>query len=376
MDPLRRHRRCRSASDVRALFHLSDDDWTAAARVALLRALALQERGHRAGIVCCSGSAVERRAVAAGIDTILVDGGSSVISGTRDLRRLLIDNEVDLSFVNDERDQLVVSSAARFAQRGAVIRSVPAFQEIRIGRSGALALKLTPSMLLVSTAADAAGAPTRGWRLPPAIVPHATEPFTGSPATRADLSVPDGGVLIVCPYEPGGRARLATLFRALRHVAPRHPGVRAVVIGPGANDEELRMHASALGVSRLVRLMAPVDDPLPVLAAADVGWVVAGGDAGVLDALAFMTRGIPVIAERSPVTQQCVVDTVTGLLLAPAEPAYHASAVAGLLASAELRAAMGRAGKQRAQREFPWDNMVDALEKAATSAAELSGTRA
>jgi glycosyltransferase involved in cell wall biosynthesis len=243
-----------------------------------------------------------------------------------------------------------------------------------MGASGALALKLAPSMLLVSNAADAAAAPTRGWRMPPAVVPHAAEPASASPADRAEWSVPDGGVLIVCPYEAAARTRVATLFRALRLVAPRHPGVRAVLTGPGADDEGLRMHASALGVSRLVRCLAATDDPLPVLAAADVGWVVAGGDAGVLDCLAFMTRGIPVIAERAPVTQQCVVDTVTGLLLAPAEPSYHASAVAGMLANAELRATMGRAGQQRALREFPWENMVDALEKAAIAAA-AGGTK-
>jgi len=360
---------------VRALFHLSDEAWTGAARAVLLRARALQERGHGVGVVCCSGSALERRATAAGLDTMVMDGHGSTISGTRVLSRRLLDNETDVSFVATERDQLVVSSAVCFAKRGAVLRSVPAFQELTVGRSGALALKLAPSGLLVSQPADAAAAPIRGWRLPPAVVPFAAETVAGSAESRDGLSVPEGGTLIVCPYEPAARTGIATLFRALRLVAPRHADVRAVVVGPGADDAELRMHASALGVSRLVRFLAPTDDPMPTLAAADVGWVVAGGDAGLLDAIAFMTRGMPVIAERSPVTQQCVVDTVTGLLLPPAEPAYHASAVAALLANAELRSAMGRAGQQRAQREFPWANTVDALEKVAVAAAELGAKR-
>jgi glycosyltransferase involved in cell wall biosynthesis len=117
-------------------------------------------------------------------------------------------------------------------------------------------------------------------------------------------------------------------------------------------------------------------DMRPIVAAADLGWVVAAGDAGALDCLTFMEFGVPIVAERSPLTQHYAADSVTGLLLAPAEPAYHASSVTALLANPELRTTMGQAGRSRAEREFSWSAMADALERAVVATAEAGLKRA
>jgi hypothetical protein len=358
---------------VRALFYTGEDHWSGTARATLHTARALATRGHEVVIACCVGSAIEKCCAGAAIPTLAIGGRATTIGGTRDLRRVLRDRDVDVAIVNTERDQLVVSSAIRFAQRGAVLRRVPAFDAMAVARGGALALKLAPAARLGTPQQEADAAPTRGWRLPPMVAPlgvAGTANAAVKAASRAELSFPQDSLLIVCPYEPAGRTRLATLFRSLRLIAPRHPGVRALVVGRGAADEELHMHAAALGVSRLVRFMDEQLDARPLIAAADLGWVVAAGDGGALDCLTFMEFGIPIVAERSALTQRYVAESVTGLLLAPAEPAYHASSVAGFLANPELRKAMGQAGRSRAEREFSWDAMADGLERAVVAAAE------
>lgn len=357
---------------MRALFYTGEEHWSGTARATFHVARALASRRHEVLIACCPGSAMELCCASANVETVAL-GGSAGIGGPWDLRRLMLERDVDVTFVNAERDQLVVSSAIRFAQRGAVIRRAPAFRAISMGRSGQLALKLAPAALLVTSEQEAAAAPARGWRIPPMAVQFGvagSASSTVAAASRRELSVPDDAVLIVAPYEPSGRARLATLLRALGLMAPRHPGIHALVVGRGADDEELRMHASALGVSRFVRFLGERLDTRPLVAAADLGWVVADGDGGALDCLTFMEFGIPIVTERSPLTQQFVADGITGLVLAPAEPAYHASTVAAFLAKPDLRRAMGKAARAKAEREFSWSAMADGLERAVVAASE------
>jgi glycosyltransferase involved in cell wall biosynthesis len=364
---------------VRALFYTAEDHWSGSARATFHTARALVARGHEVVIACCAGSPIEKCCNETGTETLPIGGRGSGVASTFDLRRVLRERDVDVSVVHAERDQLVLASAIRFAQRGVVVRRVPPFQEVALGRSGRLALKLAPAALIVSSQREAESPPTGGWRLPPFVVPlgvASTVRSTPARAFRAEAAIAEDAVLIVCPYEPAARSRLATLFRALRLIAPRHPGIRALVVGRGAEDEELRMHASALGVSRLVHFMAERVDIRPIVAAADIGWVVAAGDAGALDCLTFMEFGVPIVAERSPLTQHYAADSVTGLLLAPAEPAYHASSVTALLANPELRTTMGQAGRSRAEREFSWSAMADALERAVVATAEAGLKRA
>lgn len=365
---------------MRALFYSGEEHWSGAARATFHASRALAARGHEVLVACCAGSALEQSCTAWGTETVVVGGRAPGLGGTRDLRRVLLDREVDVTVVNTERDQLVVSSAVRFARRGAVLRRVQPFHEVVVGRAGRLALKLAPAALVVSSQRESEAVPSGGWRLPPFVVPPgiASDASTSvSPAPRRELGISGDGdaLLIVCPYVPAARARLATLFRALGLIAPRHPSLRALVIGRGAEDETLRMHASALGVSRLVHFLGERLDMRPVVAAADLGWVIADGDAGALDYLTFMEFGTPIVAERSPLAQQFVIDGVTGLLLPPAEPAYHASSVAAFLPKADLRRAMGQAGRGKAQREFSWSEMTQALERAVAAAAEVGLTR-
>jgi glycosyltransferase involved in cell wall biosynthesis len=97
---------------------------------------------------------------------------------------------------------------------------------------------------------------------------------------------------------------------------------------------------------------------------------VSGSDNGAYACLDFMSMRIPVIAERSPLTQHYVADGITGILLAPGEPSYTASSVTAFLTGEEKRVAMGNAGRTRVQREFPEHAMIDAFERAVTAAGD------
>ena len=83
------------------------------------------------------------------------------------------------------------------------------------------------------------------------------------------------------------------------------------------------MHAAALGVTPIVTFLRDSGDERRIMRAASVGWVVSGGDNGAYACLDFMALRVPVIAERSPLTQHYVADGITGILLVAGRSVVH-----------------------------------------------------
>jgi len=211
------------------------------------------------------------------------------------------------------------------------------------------------------------GLPARYGDAPPATdasrFPHGT-------GALEEIGGPPQGLLIVCSYEPNARLRLATAMRTLALLLPRHPGVHLAVLGPGSQDDDLRMHAAALGVGTSVTFLGQRSDDLAVLRAADAGWVVAGADDGAFAFLDLMAMRLPVLAERGVLPKHYVADGITGLLLSPGAPSHTAAAAAPFFAHQELRMAMGNAARTRVQRDFSEADMIDGFERAASAGAD------
>src|SRR5262249_59729415 len=122
-------------------------------------------------------------------------------------------------------------------------------------------------------------------------------------------------------------------------------------------------HASALAVNASITFLGDIEDTRPLMRAANIGWVAAEGDAGAFACLDAMACRLPVIAERTLLTQQYVADGITGLLLAQGDPPDTASDVAEFIADRSRCAAMGNAGRARVQRDFPDSAMIDGFER-------------
>jgi glycosyltransferase involved in cell wall biosynthesis len=358
---------------MRVLFYTGDKQWSGGARVTLTAARGLAAREHQVTVACCSDSQLDARARDAGIDTIAINAGASTPGGAWDLRKVLKERFIEAAIVGTERDHLIVASAMRFAERGGVLRRVPSFAGIDVQRVSRMALKMAAAGVVVTTERELRELRADAWPIPPMVAPLGVDApayDAVEPMTRDDLGAPRRGLLIVCSYDPSGRHRMATVFRTLALLAPRHASLHAVVIGPGSTEDDLRMHASALGVSPVVTFLGEVDDPVRAFRAADAGWVISNGDAAALAALDFMALRVPVIAERSPLTQHYVADGITGLLLAPGDPSFTASNVAEFLAAGEKRIAMGNAGRTRVMRDFSLATMIDGFEKAVNAAGD------
>lgn len=352
---------------MRVLFYVGDNQWSGSSRAVLTAARGLAARGHPVTIACCADSRLDVLARDAEIDTVAINSDASAAGGAWDLRKTIQQKFIEVAIVFSERDQLIVSSARLFADRGAVLRRVPCFDRLELQRGGRVALRFAASGVIVTTPREVETLPNAGWILPPAVAPLGVDAVAydnAQPAARAQLEAPSEGLLVGCHYDASGRHRIAAVFRTLALLAPRHRTMHVVVFGPGSLDEELKMHASALGVGSLVSFVGDPVNERSVMRAVDVGWIVSGTDSAAFACLDFMALRIPVIADRSPLTQHFVADAITGMLLAPGDAAYTASNVAAFLASREKLAAMGNAARSRVQREFTEAAMIDGFERA------------
>ena len=364
---------------MRALFYIGEKQWNGCSRAFVAAAHGLLARGHEVTLVCPGGTTAARRADALGVDTVPADPDATAAGDAWSLRRVLQERFTEVVFVHSDREQLIVSSAMRLAERGAVIRRIPTFQAPAFLRSGRFALRIATTGLLFSTEAELKKAQA-SHDVPPLPLPSVFAPLGVDastydalrPVARAGIGVPPASLLIICSYEPRARFRLATVLRTLSLLLPRHPEIHLAVLGPGSLDEDLRMHAAALGVSRAVTFLGQRADDLAVLRAADVGWVVAGADDGAFAFLDLMAMRIPLLAERGAMQQHFVADGITGVLLSPGAPSHTAAAVAAFLRQADRRAAMGNAARTRVQRDFGDGAMIEGFERALTVASDRS----
>lgn len=360
---------------MRLLFYYSARAWSGEARAFAAAARGLHARGHQITYVCSPESSVEQKVAASGHEVVPIrPDGWWGLSALR-LRRALKGRFIEVVFVHTPREHKVASLATFLAGRAAVIRRVPSGAAARVTERG-FGSRLAAAGVLVGSEEDLRALPVlKRLRFEPAAAPLGVDVETYDavrPVPRSSLGADDSTALVVGVCDHGARARAATMVRAVSLLAPNHPDLRLTLVGPGSDDEDLRMHAAALGLTKIVTFAGEREDYLAVLRTANLGWVVATGDAAAFACLDFMAMRVPVLAERGPLAGTYVADGITGLLMPSNDAPGTAAALARLLAHDDQRVAMGTAGRTRVAREFTEAAMLDGFEGAASAAADRS----
>ncbi len=352
------------------LFLHSAREWSGTARAFAAAARGLARRGHTVAFAVDPDSVVEQvvsaSAAGDGRSGVMVEPYSlegtwfAAASRLRSLARRL---RADVVLVHTDREHLVASVAYRLGSRARVVRRAPAGHPLTMRRTGRIAAWLAPTCFVFANDQAVSATP-----LPRNASGRVIAPL-GVDAAEVPL-VPDDEVVdsIVCVQDASSRSRAATAIRTVAMLAPRHEGLRLVVVGEGRYDDDLRMQAAALGALELVSFLGERADQLEVMRGARLGWVVADGDTAAYGVLDFMSLGIPVLAGERSAAEGYVLHDITGVLLPPDDAYTTAAAAADLLTSATKRATMGAAGRARVVREFPESAMIDGFERAAAAA--------
>jgi len=357
---------------MNTLFLDSSRHWSGSARAFAAAARGLAARGESVTVACREGSSAQLGYGQDGLEVTAIALGDSVTRDAWRLRSVLKEKAIDSVVFHSEREHLVVSSAMRLGGRGTLVRRIPAGGNATAGRSSKLADRMMVSRVLFTTAFDRDRS-TLGERA--FVAPLGVDPSKVQDArdtARQLLGVNDATQLIVCVIDNASDARITTALRTVALLGERHPKLRMIVVGRAADPDDMRMHAAALGVTPLVRMLGERVDSSSILAAADVGWVAATGDDGGFACLDFMAARVPVVAERSALVSHYVPDGIAGTLLPTGDPSDTASAVARFMADENTRKAMGNAGFTRVQRDFREDAMIDGFAAAIGSGSSRS----
>ncbi len=139
--------------------------------------------------------------------------------------------------------------------------------------------------------------------------------------------------------------------------------VRVLLVGEGRQRRALEQEARRCGIADRVIFAGFQREVVPYQAALDVFCLPSLKEGLSLSALEAMALRKPVVASRVGGTPEVVADGQTGVLVEPANAEALAAALARLLRDPAQARHMGEAGRERVERVFDIEQMVDRIEQ-------------
>ncbi len=189
------------------------------------------------------------------------------------------------------------------------------------------------------------------------VCPRDFAPDTVSPDAllrlRLDLGIPPGALVVTFIGRLKRQKGIADFVSAARAVTSVRPDVVFLIIGDPDDDAERILASAQVGqAGGRIQFLGHRDDTRAILALTDV-FVNPSWREGLSRAnLEAMAMAKPVVTTDVPGCRETVSNGQNGLLVAPGAVDEMCEAILRLLASDDLRARMGRAGRARVEAEF------------------------
>jgi glycosyltransferase involved in cell wall biosynthesis len=207
-------------------------------------------------------------------------------------------------------------------------------------------------------------------------------PSAGRAELRRRLGWPEDAPVVLAVGRLVPEKNYPMMFRAVRRLRERCPGLRTAIAGWGRQEEKLRELRTALGLEDCVELLGRREDVADLMAAADV-FAMSSNSEGFSNALLeAMWVGLPVVSTRVNGAVEIVRDGENGFLVDVGDEAALSGAIGRLLSDGGLRQRLGEMASRDVRARFSVSAMVaahvEAYEEAAgrRRAAGISGSAA
>jgi glycosyltransferase involved in cell wall biosynthesis len=148
----------------------------------------------------------------------------------------------------------------------------------------------------------------------------------------------------------------ATLLKAIAQL-PEFLG-HVDLVGSGPSLEACKFLANSLGISQKVSFLGDRRDVPDLLSQSQIFILATHYEGLPISILEAMRSGLPIIGSAVNGIPEEVEHGVTGLVVPPRDPVALADAIRLLVESPGLRQQMGKAGRQKFEREFTIDRMI------------------
>jgi glycosyltransferase involved in cell wall biosynthesis len=153
------------------------------------------------------------------------------------------------------------------------------------------------------------------------------------------------------------------LFRSVPIILRKIPETRFVLVGDGHLREYLEELASSLGITNAITFLGFRSDVADIVRASDLFVLPSIFEGLPLSLIEAMACGKAVVATNVDGTADVVVDGVTGYLVPPRDPEQLAQKIIELLENPELRIRFGKAGREKVQKFFSAERMIQDYER-------------
>jgi len=345
-----------------SLFHIdAGKEWRGGQRQSLFLVRELRRMGYRVEFVVQPGSALEEKAVEAGLSVLPLRMRSELdLPAVFRLARQMKKRNCRLVHFHEAHGLAVGASAARRA--GVPLRFISRRVDFPL-RSRA---KYTRDIDAIIAISEGVRKVLLDSGVPGPLITVIPSGIDFSPFEQAGAGdflrrefgfAPDEYLVgIVAALEDHkGHAYLIEASKIVREQAPK---VRLIVVGSGSLRFELDKQARDLGVEDIVFFLGFRDDVPRILASLDLFVLSShheGMGSSLLDAMASR---LPVVATRAGGIPEVVQDRETGLLVPPRDPAALAQAILELYRDRELAARLAGRGLEVVHRKFSAEAMA------------------
>jgi PEP-CTERM/exosortase A-associated glycosyltransferase len=199
------------------------------------------------------------------------------------------------------------------------------------------------------------------WVIPNAVDPDDFAPQPVDPALRAALGFSGSDVVLGYVSSLVGYEGVTYLLDAIARLRSRHPGVRGLIVGDGAERAALEHRAAELGLGDAVRFpgRVPITEVQRYYTQIDVFVVPRTNDqvsraVTPLKPLEAMALERAVVTSDVPALRELIEPGETGLVFAAEDAGDLAAVVEPLLDDPAARARLGKAAREWVSAERTW----------------------
>jgi len=147
----------------------------------------------------------------------------------------------------------------------------------------------------------------------------------------------------------------ATLLKAIQNL----PGVKVNLIGDGPLVEEVQHLTEQLSIKERVHFLGLASDVTSFLAEASIFTLISHWEGFPRTIIEAMRAGLPVVATDVGGVRESVLDGVTGFCVSRQNANILQEKLTLLVNNPDLRTKMGKAGRERYEREFTFEKMLN-----------------
>ena len=183
------------------------------------------------------------------------------------------------------------------------------------------------------------------------------------PALRRELGLPEGAPVVGSVGRLGRQKGYDVFIRAAKILHEARPGVHFLLVGKGSYEAPLKALAHELGLDGVFRFAGERDDVLDVFPLLDVFVLSSRWEAMPYSLLEAMGSARAIVLTRIAGLESVVENGRAGVIIEPEDPPALARETLALLDDPARRAALGRAAREIASRDYRLSGSVRRIEE-------------